>query len=230
MSRGPGTIRSVVVPSLLVVLSLIASACSASPGAEDSPAASDVLLRLSIDRCNGVAHEGVLAVLVGPDVAATVAHGFVDGKGDVDVDELAATDAGGAAVEVQLEYLDVDRDVALVSVTGSRPHLELVPEAELDDDGSVRIAVFEGDSVIQRDVELQAVRPISLDGVGERQALELSGTVAEGDSGAPVLADDGRLLGVVFAAGSGRKVTWAIAAPEYEAAMTQPDGDVVVGC
>ncbi len=203
-------------------LSFLAVACSATPGADTQPDASDVLLRLSIDRCNGVAHEGVLAVLVGPDVAATVAHGFVDGNGNVDVEEIAATDAGGAAVEVQLAYLDVDRDVALVAVAGSRPHLGLVPAAELDDDGSVRIAVFEGDSAVRRDVGLQTVRPISLDGVGERQALELSGTVAEGDSGAPVLADDGRLLGVVFASGSGRKVTWAIAAPEYEAAMAQP--------
>lgn len=225
MNRGQGMIRSVAVLSFL-----LAAACSPSRGTNDQPDAFDVLLRLSIDRCNGVAHEGVLAALVGPGVAATVAHGFVDGSGELDVEEIAATDAVGTEVEVELVHLDVERDVALLAVTGSRPHLELVPEAELDDDGSVRIAVFEGDSVIRRDVDLQAVRPISLDGVGERQALELSGTVAPGDSGAPVLTDDGRLLGIVFASGSGRKVTWAIAAPEYEAAMARPSSAVAVGC
>lgn len=225
MNLGRLTIRSVAVLSLW-----LAAACSASPGADDQPEVSDVLLRLSIDRCNGVAHEGVLAALVAPGVAATVAHGFIDGNGELDVEEIAATDADGAVVEVELAYLDVERDVALLAVAGSRPHLELVPAAELDDEGRVRIAVFEGDSVIRRDVELQAVRPISLDGAGERQALELSGTVAKGDSGAPVLTDDDRVLGIVFASGSGRKVTWAIAAPEYEAAMAQPNSNVAVGC
>ena len=222
--------RTIRAAALLSIPSVLTVACSTPQGTDGRPDASEVLLRLSIDRCNGVAHEGVLAARVGPDLAATVAHGFVDENGDLDVEEIVAIDAEGEAVGVRLAFIDPERDVALLAVTQGESHLQLVSEEALDDDGSVRIAVFEGDSVVRRDAALQTVRPISLDGVGERQALELSGTVAPGDSGAPVLADDGRLLGIVFASGSGRKVTWAIAAPEYEAAMAQPENVEDLSC
>ncbi|MDA3038413.1 MAG: serine protease [Actinomycetota bacterium] len=203
-------------------LAVCAAACSIAPGSEDQPEASDVLVRLSVDRCNGVAHEGMVATRIGPGLAATVAHGFVDEDGNLDVDEIVATNADGGELDARLAFIDVERDVALLAVTGSKSYLRLASADALADDGSVQIALFEGGSVLRRAVELEAVRPISVDGAGERQALELSGTVAPGDSGAPALADDGRLLGIVFASGSGRKVTWAIAAPEYEAAMAQP--------
>ncbi len=206
----------------LPALAVLTVACSTSPGTDGQADVADVLLRLSIDRCNGVAHEGVLAARIGPDIAATVAHGFVDEDGKLDVEEIVAIDADGEVVEVRLAFLDVERDVALLAVTESESYLQLASAEALDDDGSVRIALVEEDSIVHREVALQNVGPISLDGIGERQALELSGTVAQGDSGAPVLTDDVRLLGIVFASGSGRKVTWAIAAPEYEAAMAQP--------
>ena len=63
---------------------------------------------------------------------------------------------------------------------------------------------------------------------GAAQALVLDGAVRGGTSGAPVVGDDGHVVGMVTIAHPGRGVTYATAATEIQELLgSQPAGPAV---
>ncbi len=65
--------------------------------------------------------------------------------------------------------------------------------------------------------------------VHHRQALVLDGAVPGGTSGAPVVGDDGRVVGMVTISHTGRDVTYATAAAEIQSLLaTEPDAGQAV--
>lgn len=105
--------------------------------------------------------------------------------------------------------LRIDRrdDLALLSVPGLRA---TAPDIAAADDGDhLRVVRLRGAGVSSLSVHARRsivahVRAADSPRALARPALELSARVAPGDSGAPVVTDDGALAGVVFAASRAR--------------------------
>ncbi len=180
-------------------------------------------LQVSVDRCNGVARQRAVAVVVGDALAATVAHPFVDDKGLLDVERITVTNGGDHSSAATVVYLDPTRDLALLRVDDTLPATRL---HDATDDDTLRLAHYRPDDsgearLVIAEAQLLSNGSVSLEGVGERDALGLAADIEPGDSGAPVLDDDGQVVGLVFAVDRDGKRGWAIAASEYVAAMAQ---------
>lgn len=159
---------------------LVAAGCGGAASVEPLP--------VSV-RAGGLADERATAVATGDGRALTVAH-VLDGARWVRV--------GGRVARVV--RVDARRDVAELAVPG------LVAEP-------VRFARGAGTVTVRRlrgAVSARVLRRVTatLDGA-RRPALELDARVEPGDSGAPVVDADGRLVGLVFARGDDS--AWAVA-------------------
>ncbi|MDH5519511.1 MAG: serine protease [Acidimicrobiia bacterium] len=183
------------------------TACSDS----GTVAAGDVF-RVEIEACAGVSHQRATAMAVGPDLVATAAHTFETARSAL----VRAVDGGEIAAEVV--YLDLDSDVALLSVDAAP--LRIFALTAADDGAEVTIPTYaDADGVeIKQATVLRSVSA-TLDGEGRRQAVELSASIDPGDSGAPVVDADGRAVGMVFASSRRDDRGWAVAAAELEAAI-----------
>ena len=136
----------------------------------------------------------------------TAAH-VVEG----DLRDLRVGDSDAAVVGI-----DARTDLALVAILG--PH-RCVPRwietGQVDAvAGPVQVVSPDGavDTELVRSLALR-VDDISNDTIDERQALELDIVVDEGDSGSPVVDDDGDLLGVVVLRRPSTGVSYASVVP-----------------
>lgn len=164
----------------LAALALLSAGCGGA--ADPRP------LRVTVD-AGGLARETATGVPAGPGRVLTVAH-VLDGARSVRVGSRAA------------RVVSVDRrlDVAVLRVAGvEAPRVRCARGGDV-----VRVHLLAGA------VNARVLRRVTatLDGAS-RPALELDAQVAPGDSGAPVTDTRGRLVGLVFARGSGS--AWAVA-------------------
>jgi S1-C subfamily serine protease len=149
--------------------------------------------------CGGGAPPSVQAVRV-PHADAT-AFGIGDGR----VMTVAHVLAGGGPVRVgdrSARVLQVDRrlDVAVLAIRGDGSGVRSGAAAAGD-----RVTVHVLRSGRERSLPAIVRRTITARVSGAtRPALELAAAVMPGDSGAPVVDDGGRLVGVVFAEASDR--------------------------
>lgn len=216
--------------SLVAVFSALTFLGGCGESAPDPVAAT---LRLDVANCQESAHQRATAVRLADDLAVTVAHAFlIDGEPSVADFEVFSSD--GLPMAADLVFLDPETDVALLRLTEPGPSLTL---ASYDEDASARFVTFASPDgpVIIRTIEITRMVEVTLDGDGARQALELDGVVAPGDSGSPVLDDDGDVLGIVFAASKTDDVGWAVASFEIEAAISElaasgADATEAIGC
>lgn len=213
---------------------LVVAACgsrSASPTGPEIPAAPDGVSTtgtVSADRarhavytvrttvCGTSNRQRAVAVAVGPTTVATVAHVFAT------TDTFTIESPGGAPVGAELAWLDPGRDLALLDL--ERPVDAWLEPGDAADGDEVTIVTVAEEAVTT--ARARVVRHVSatLDGEGERAALELAATVIRGQSGSPLVAADGRLVGLVFAASRGDERGWALAASEVTAALAGRDG------
>jgi hypothetical protein len=149
-------------------------------------------------------HEIATGFAVGDGRVITVAH-VVDGPVTV------------RGRRVRVVRVDRRNDLALLAAPGVRaggPELRAaVPGVANAADGQhLRVVRLRGGrlSLLSVDVRRSIVAHVRVAGARRavaRPALELSARVAAGDSGAPVITDDGALAGVVFAASRNRADT-----------------------
>ncbi len=215
-------------PLLLAALAILASCTSATNTtstrndqiAPDEP----VFAALTMVPCNGATNLIASGVVIGADEILTVAHPFVPVGGDTS----AATAAGVREIEVEvgdlitsasLVAVDAERDLALLHVSTAFDH-------------PARLGVGSDGVVVTVDTRrgpLAALvvdrRRATLEGVGPRAALRLDVGVQAGDSGAPVMDENGEVVGLIFAAirpapGATSTGSWAVAAEELDDFIT----------
>jgi len=196
-----------VMAAAVGVCLLVTVACSDSGTA----VAGDVF-RVEIEACAGVSHQRATAMAVGPDLVATAAHTFETARSAL----VRAVD--GTEVAAEIVYLDLDRDVALLSVHAAS--LGIFDLTAADDGAEVSIPTYaDADGIEVKQATVLRSVSATLDGEGRRQAVELSASIDPGDSGAPVVDGEGRAVGMVFASSRRDDRGWAVAAAELEAAI-----------
>ena len=195
----------------------------------DSPVdnAVDAAVGIRASGCGLVDRLGTGAVVDAGDrtLIVTSAH-TVAGSGTITVERLGQRSA------VDLLALDPARDLALLTVppwagTG-RPLTE--PEAG----APVRLAFWSADDGITID-ETQITRllrvtieDIYVNGEYERRAFEVTAPIERGHSGAPVIAADGQIFGIVYARSRDRGgIAFAVSAAEI-APLVSASGDTPV--
>lgn len=190
-------------PGLFGLLGL-AGCASAAPDVEAA------VFEVSLTNCEQNTSNRATATAITDRLALTVAHSF-EGASDV---MLAAPD--GSELSADLVYLDGDRDIALLSFDGDAAAIEQL-EIRSDDDEPAdagRVVVFRDGAAVVRPVQLLRRTVITLDGDGQRQGIELGGLIEPGDSGAPVIDDQGRMIGMIFASSRSTDTGWAVASAE----------------
>ncbi|MEM8924877.1 MAG: serine protease [Actinomycetota bacterium] len=222
MSRPKGTGTTRTVAAALAVLALtVAGACSANAGPADIP--TEAVVRIEAPACNGLTGLEATGVALTDDLVATVAHTFdrVQGFTLIDVD--------GRRLDGELVLLDVDRDIALI-----RPEAPLPRVLELgrpvDGASGVVVSAADPDALDVKAATVLRQASLTLDGVGERQGIEIEAEIRSGDSGAPLLDDDHRVIGMIFASSNPTGRGWAISSAELEAALDQVGPPVELGC
>lgn len=209
---------------------MLALAGCSQPATDES--LQNSVVRLDIDTCGGLAHQRATAVQISEDLAATVAHSFVDDSGALSVDSLTVFDGSGDELAANLVYLDPERDLALLRLSGPEP----LALAEYDSENTGRMVAFPSSSEppVLRDILIRRTVNVTLDGEGSREAIELEADITPGDSGAPIVNDNGDVIGVIFATSRVGETGWAIASSEYEEAMAQlPEvgsGSLLLSC
>jgi S1-C subfamily serine protease len=190
--------RLVVVAAALFALLPAAALFLLAPSAgppPSGPAVVDVLVVPTVgttDIATGFEHRG--------DRVVTVAHVIPDRRARVLVRGSGADEARHARVV----SLDRRNDLALLAVPGDRPPSASSP---LPDSTTPHLLVRRAGRTVASEVEIRRriqarIRPRPGAPPVRRPALELEARVRQGDSGAPVLAADGTLLGVLFAQSS----------------------------
>jgi S1-C subfamily serine protease len=193
-----------LVALALVLAAAVAGAVAlARAGGERPPAVVGVL----VQRAAGPAERATGFVAAGGRVV-TVAH-VLDGGGAV----MVRTAAGRFPAEVV--RTDRAADLALLAVdglAGAAPAAGSGTRAVVARRAGVRAVPVS----VRRRMRAR-VRDSAGPAIHSRRALELAGDVGGGDSGAPVLAADGELLGVVFARSQRREdVAYAVDAAAVE--------------
>lgn len=186
------------------VLLLVTTACTGVEPPEVDAAVFDVALA----SCQQNISNRATAVAIGNGLALTVAHSFDDAQ------SVTLTPADGPERAAQLVYIDRERDIALLAFAGDTP---ATLEIRSDDDApadEARIVVQRDGVTVEQPVQLLRRIAVTLDGDGRRDGIELGGAIDPGDSGAPVIDDEGRIIGLVFASSRGTDTGWAIAGSE----------------
>jgi S1-C subfamily serine protease len=166
--------------------------------------------------------------VVGEGLVATNAHVVAGSRRTTVVRD------DGRSLDAEVVGFDPDRDLALLSVRRlDRPPLPRDRAAPRQvggvfghpGGGPLRVAPF----LVARELNATG-RDIYDAGVAERKVLELHAALAGGDSGAPVVRSDGRVVGVVFAVSTERASTaYALTAGELEAFLGEVTGAAPVG-
>jgi hypothetical protein len=216
--------RRSLLPALLATMLAAICGCAAAGPTEPTEPASAVF-RVDVVACDGNHLQRATAVAVAGDLAATVAHTFSSAR------SFELIDHAGQARAATIVLLDPGRDVALLRLDDATAPSLLLGRGE--DGGSVELiaAAADGTFTTKPAVILRHV-DATLDGEGDRAALELEAEIEPGDSGAPLIDGEGRVVGIVFAAArSSEPRGWGIAASEVEDALARRSGeDVALSC
>ncbi len=201
----------------------------ASCSAETGPSSAAVL-RIEATPCLGQVNQLATAVVVGPTTALTVAHTF-DG-----IKNVQLRSSVGATTQAEVTYVDRDKDIALLSLEPGWLDPSIVPlsfEAPTEDEAVTVISFASPDGPEEKEGQITRLVTATLDGEGRRAAIKLDADIEAGDSGAPVVNESGRVVGMVFATERGTDRGWAIATEELTTALEESEDNVTpspLGC
>ena len=191
------------------------------------PQASDTVYRVRIEHCVGANTQRATAVAVAPDLVVTVAHSFEEAE------TVTVFDRADNEVPVEIVHMDSDKDLAVLRL--GTPADEVLGLSEPAETGPVTITTFgESDGPVDKDGEILELVQATLDGEGPRAAVRLAAGIKPGDSGAPVIDADGRMVAMVFATVRGKDVGWAVSSVEIvdalETIATETPGAIPLTC
>ncbi|HEX6660182.1 MAG TPA: serine protease [Ilumatobacter sp.] len=177
---------------IAVVCAVALAAC-----APDTPAGVTTV-EIAATPCDRPSARLGVGTIVGEGLVLTAAHVVEDGLRDLSVDGRPARVIG----------LDARIDTALLAA--DTPSFAEAPSMATETTESVRILTPTDviDTTVTRVVTL-TVDDATDRTAHRRQALVLEGAVVSGTSGAPVVDDDDRIVGMVTIAHRGRDVTYA---------------------
>jgi S1-C subfamily serine protease len=203
-----------------IALASVAAGCRSTDPTHDVAAAGDVY-RVEIEACAGPDIQRATAMALTTDLVATAAHSFDGARG------VILRDEEGAELEADVVYADFDKDIALLTVGSANDRIHTLGQPVVDSDVSLR-TYADLDGVETKSGSILRLVDATLDGEGQRSALELAADIQRGDSGAPVINQSGEAVGMVFAASRVGERGWAVAAEELVEALDTFDeqGDV----
>jgi uncharacterized membrane protein required for colicin V production len=183
-------------------------------------AAVDASIGISVVGCGrGYAGSGFA---VSPDLVITNAHVVAGGR------EVALRDRDGRLRAATVVVFDKDRDLALLEVVDHG--LAVLPRSPAPVGDAAIVVGFPGGQLDPRLAPARVEREVT--GIGrdiydrdrtERQLLFLAAELRSGDSGGPVVARDGSIVGVVFAVSPDvSTAAYALAVSEVEAVLAAP--------
>jgi len=181
------------------------------------------------------------AVAISPDLVATVAHPFTEFR------RFTLYSAEGKEHGATFVWFDPDIDLALLRLDSPTETFLALRSTPINDGDLVRVLVprrdhvdFEAagvetgplgdnkeiapDSLVREGSVLRQVTA-TLDGRGQRAAIEISADIQAGDSGAPLVDENDTIAGIVFASVKRSERGWAVAASEVEHARSALAGD-----
>ena len=156
--------------------------------------ASDAVVQVTTQRCEGFGNGS--GVLVGPDLVVTAAHVIVDGS--LFFVSTRAADMRPA----QVVAIAPELDLAVLRVPGLPPMATPVLADDLrSKSGSVLNRTTTGVeahpfAVVKR--EVATVPRVGSSVVGDRSVVVMAVRLAPGDSGGPLIDEEGRLAGIAF--------------------------------
>ena len=167
------------------------------------------------------------AVVVDDGLLLTVAHAVAGADPD-----LTVIDLGGTERAAQVVAFDPARDLALLEVDGFTNPIRM-GEALAETTGTIGAV---GSDLRVEAIPYRIIRIVSAssgdiydEGQVLRQALEIEASVGPGDSGAPLLNEEGAMVGMLFAESQGVDGSaWALHVSEIESFLDspRPGGDV----
>ena len=148
--------------------------------------------------------------VIDDELVVTVAHAIYDSR------DFAVRDATGRWHDARVQYLDVERDLAVLRITSLAASPMAVRAATTGDavrmlDGAASGTI---DGQVMRRVRITTEVIGDRDRDNERSGYELSVNIKGGDSGAAVVDDSGSLVGVMFARSTSREASWATSVRE----------------
>jgi S1-C subfamily serine protease len=196
--------------ALLGAAALAAAGCGGGEGAE-RPVAPPALLAVTV-RAAGAQGEMATAFAVGDGRAVTVAHAVGPRR------SVLVSLPGEPARRARVVRADARLDLALLAVPGLEAPAVATAGARANEPARV-LVVRDGRPRALRASVHRTITARVRDSPGaapqDRPALELDGSVMQGDSGAPVVDGDGRVVGMVFAQAEDRDdVAYALDARE----------------
>ena len=180
----------------------------------DSPA--DAAIGVRATGCGLVDSLGTGAVISSDDrtLIVTSAH-TVAGSHTITVER------GRSSAAVELVALDPERDLAVLTAPGWSDPGRVLSAPEQN--AAAHLAVWNpGEEISVADTEITRLLRVTIEdiyvvGEYERRAFEVAATVVRGDSGAPVVADDGSVYGIVYARSRERDgVAFAVSSVEID--------------
>lgn len=150
-------------------------------------------------------------IVIDDELVVTVAHAIYESR------DFAVRDSTGRWHDAAVQYMDLDRDLAILRVRSLPASPMAIAVGEAEDPVVLLDGAASGSatgSVLRRvQIRMDALG----DGAQEwvRSGYELSLPIKGGDSGAGVVDEDGNLLGLVFARSvRSETASWAIRASE----------------
>jgi len=149
---------------------------------------------LSVKPCVGDQDSGASGIVVADEQVLTVAHAIVEAA------ELFVRDRDDVWRRATVQHLDRDRDLAVLEVVGLRATDMAVATAQRGDHVTMVQSLTTGTASgqIVRRVNINTAS-IGSDVVTSRRGYEVGIGIDPGDSGAGVVDDRDRLIGIVFA-------------------------------